>query len=231
MKKDEYHFGDIKRWLFGEMPAEFMIEVFIRTILIYLFLLLIVRLMGKRMTGQITLTEIAVMITLGAIASPPMQLPDRGIFYGILVLLCALFFQRGYNYIGVKNSKAEDVMEGTMSLLVKDGVLNLDEMAKTFISKQQIYAMLREKKIHNLAKVKRAYLEACGAFTVYQTEEKKPGLPILPQCDPTIVKDLLQQVDHGQMACCNCGHVQHVRGKNDSCEVCNECEWTDAYVA
>src|SRR6476659_4263861 len=74
MEKDEIHFGDIKRWLFGDAPPEFMIEVFIRTILIYLFLLLIVRLMGKRMSGQITLTEMAVMITLGAIVSPAIQL-------------------------------------------------------------------------------------------------------------------------------------------------------------
>lgn len=131
MEKDEIHFGDIKRWLFGQMPPEFAIEVFIRTILIYIFLLLVVRLMGKRMSGQITLTEMAVMITLGAIVSPAMQLPDRGLLFGVVGLLIALLFQRGYNYLGVKSSKLEDITQGTLSLLVKDGELNLGELEKS----------------------------------------------------------------------------------------------------
>ncbi len=231
MEKDQIHFGDIKRWLFGQMPPEFAIEVFIRTILIYVFLLLIVRLMGKRMSGQITITEMAVMITLGAIVSPAMQLPDRGLFFGVVGLLVALFFQRGYNYLGVKNSKVEDITQGTLSLLVKDGVINLQELEKARVSKQQLYAMLREKKVQNLGKVKRAYFEACGVLSVFEDEEKKPGLPILPQCDPKIIPDLQQQVDHGQMACSNCGHVQDVPDmKTTRCEVCNETAWIDAFV-
>lgn len=212
MEKDEIHFGDIKRWLFGQMPPEFAIEVFIRTILIYIFLLLVVRLMGKRMSGQITLTEMAVMITLGAIVSPAMQLPDRGLLFGVVGLLIALLFQRGYNYLGVKSSKLEDITQGTLSLLVKDGELNLGELEKARITKQQVYAMLREKKVQNLAKVKRAYFEACGVLSVFEEDAKKPGLPILPQCDPAIVPALQQQVNHGTMACSNCGHVQKCAG-------------------
>jgi uncharacterized membrane protein YcaP (DUF421 family) len=232
MEKDEIHFGDIKRWLFGQMPPEFMIEVFIRTILIYILLLITVRLMGKRMSGQISLTEMAVMITLGAIVSPVMQLPDRGLFFGVLVLLCALFFQRGYNYLGVKSSKAEDITQGTLSLMVKDGELNLKELAKARITRQQLFAMLREKKVQNLAKVKRAYFEACGILTVFETEEKKPGLPILPQCDPHIIPEVQYQADHGVMACSNCGHVQQVKNiHKTNCEVCHQTAWIDAFVA
>jgi uncharacterized membrane protein YcaP (DUF421 family) len=173
----------------------------------------------------------AVMITLGAIVSPAMQLPDRGLFFGVVVLLVALFFQRGYNYLGVKSSKAEDITQGTISLLVKDGVLNLEEMEKARITKQQLYALLREKKVQNLAKVKRAYFEACGILSVYEIEENKPGLPILPQCDPSIVTDLQQQVDYGKMACSNCGHVQQVPDKEATpCKVCKKSEWISAFV-
>ena len=229
MKKEEIHFGDIHRWLFGQTPPQFMIEVGIRTILIYLFLLVIVSLMGKRMSGQITLTEIAVMVTLGAIVSPAMQLPDRGLFYGVLVLLCSLFFQRGYNYLGFKSKKAEEITQGKMSLLVKDGVLNLKELANTYVTKQQLYAMLREKKIQNLSKVKRAYLEACGVLSIFEEEENKPGLPILPQSDPDVVTDLQQQVNHGMMACCNCGHVQQAPDKKVLCELCYSNDWVNAY--
>ena len=103
MKKEEIKPWDWQRIFLGEAPAEFLLEVLIRTIVIYLVLLVVLRLLGKRMDGQLTLTEMAVMITLGAIVSVPMQIPDRGILMGVVALVCALIFQRGWNRVTVKN--------------------------------------------------------------------------------------------------------------------------------
>lgn len=143
----------------------------------------------------------------------------------------ALFFQRCYNYLGVKSSKIEDIEQGTLSLRVKDGVLNLKALKKARVTKQELYAMLREKKVQNMAKVKRAYFKACGVLSVFESEEKKPGLPIFPKRDPAIIPELQQQVDHGIMACSSCGHVQQVPDmKTTHCEVCNQTAWIDAFV-
>ncbi|HEX8358178.1 MAG TPA: YetF domain-containing protein [Segetibacter sp.] len=228
MKKEEIHLGDIHRWLFGQTPPEFMIEVIIRTILIYLLLLLTVHLMGKRMTGQITLTELSVMVTLGAIVSPIMQLPDRGILFGVAALAVAVIFQRGINYLGFKNEKVEKIVQGEMSLLIKDGVFVMEEMKKTHLTQQEVFSMLREKKIQNMGKVKRAYLEACGILSVYEAEENKPGLPVFPATDPAI-KSIQHEIADHVMACCNCGHVQQIEG-NAECEICNAEEWSKAYL-
>ncbi|HEX8334890.1 MAG TPA: YetF domain-containing protein [Segetibacter sp.] len=229
MKKEEIHFGDINRWLFGQTPPEFMIEVAIRTILVFVILLLLVRLMGKRMTGQITLVELAVMITLGAIVSPVMQLPDRGIIFGIIALTVALIFQRGINLLAFKNEKVEHITQGVMSLIIKDGQLVLEELEKARLTKHQVFAMLREKKIQNLGKVERAYLEACGILSVFEAEETKPGLPVLPISDP-VVAIVQHEVADYMMACCNCGHVQHNMNEQSTCELCNAVEWTKAYL-
>ncbi len=229
MKKQEIYFGDLNRWLFGQAPPEFMIEVLIRTVLIFLFLLLIVRLMGSRMSGQITLTEFAVMITLGAIVSPAMQLPDRGLLFGVVGLICALAFQRGINLIAFRKENVEKLTQGVMSLLIRDGKLDLQELKKTTITKQQLYSMLREKKIYNLGKVERAYLEACGVLSVYVAKESKPGLATLPKDDPAVL-DLQQQVDSGMMACANCGQVQKADNTADLCKECKSKDWTEAYI-
>ena len=229
MKKEEIHFGDIERLLFGQAPPEFMLEVFIRTILVYLFLLLIVRLLGKRMAAQMTINELAVMLTLGAIVSPAMQLPDKGILFGILVLICVLLFQRGLNLLEFKNVKVEKTTQGDMSLLVKDGILNVEELEKTKVTRQQLYAMLREKQILNLAKVERAYLEACGLLSVFENSEGKAGLSIFPPSDKGILT-IQQELDSNNMACCNCGHVQKIDNKNSTCEVCHTTEWSKAYL-
>ncbi|RCH55308.1 hypothetical protein DJ568_09000 [Mucilaginibacter hurinus] len=75
MKKEEIDLSDIGRILLGEAPPLFLLEVFIRGLATYMFLLVIVRWLGKRMGGQITIMEMSVMITLGAIVSVPMQAP------------------------------------------------------------------------------------------------------------------------------------------------------------
>lgn len=229
MKKDEIHFDDINRWLFGNTPPEFMLEVLLRTLIIFFFLLLVVRLMGQRMSGQITITELAVMITIGAIVSPVMQLPDRGILFGIVVLIAALIFQRGLNLLAFKKEKVEHLTQGALSPLIKDGELDLEQLRKTRMSKQQVYSMLRNKKIYNLGQVKRAYLEACGLLSVYTASDAKAGLSIIPQTD-NAAQNMQFRLDDAVKACCQCGHVQPVINEQVSCDNCHASEWGDAYI-
>src|SRR4051812_36199354 len=107
MKKEEIKLDDLKRILIGNAPTEFLLETFIRTLFIFLFFLVIMRLLGKRMTGQLTILEFSVVITLGAIIAPVMQLPDRGLLQGAFLLLCILCFHSGLTSWGVKSQKVE----------------------------------------------------------------------------------------------------------------------------
>src|SRR3954470_20450032 len=119
MTKDEIHIDDLKRILVGDAPPMFLLEVFIRTIIIYSVLLLFVRWLGKRMAGQLTITEMSVMIMLGAIVSGPMQLPDRGLLQEAFILLMVVMLQRGTTWLGVKNKTVERIVTGKGILLVK----------------------------------------------------------------------------------------------------------------
>lgn len=228
MKKEEIHLTDWHRILIGNAPAEFLLEVIIRTVVIYLFLLLTLRLMGKRMGGQLTISELAVMLTLGAIVTVPMQLPDKGVLQGILVLFCALIFQRGYSYLSVINSKIERLAQGKGSLLVKDGVLQTKELKAINISKEQLLATLRSQQIYNLGEIRRVYLEACGIFSVFKFPEARPGLLLLPYQErmETEFSFLDSQV------CDVCGNVASDAMLENS-EKCNQCggqQWTAAVL-
>lgn len=99
MRKQDIAAGDFYRILFGETPEIFLLEVLLRTLFMYVALLVVVRLMGKRMGGQLTISELAVMVTLGAIVSPGMQMPQTGLLLCLVILLCALIFQRGTNWL------------------------------------------------------------------------------------------------------------------------------------
>src|SRR4051794_27920372 len=105
MKKEEIHLWDIKRILFGQAPPEFLLEVLLRTLIIYISVIVIMRLLGKRMNGQLTILEMSIMVMMGAILSVPMQIPDRGILQGIVLLISVLALLRGVNLIAFKNSR------------------------------------------------------------------------------------------------------------------------------
>lgn len=228
MKKEEIRPFDLERMLFGQAPAEFLLEVFIRTVIIYLLLMIVLRILGKRMDGQLTLTEMAVMITFGAIVAVPMQMPDRGILLGVIALVCVMIFQRGLNWLNVKNEKLEKISQGSMSTLVKDGIMQLDEMHATGISKQHLFAALRSEKILSLGKVKRVYFEACGLMNIYEHEdESRPGLPVLPSQQMDLVVSQTK-VDHEHVACTNCGNVSHNGSRK--CSICGEIKWMKAVV-
>lgn len=228
MEKGAIHLHDFNRILFGEAPPIFLVEVFFRTLITYVLLLLIVRWLGKRMSGQLTIMEMAVMITLGAIVSVPMQVPDRGLLQGLLLLLLAVLFQRGISYWGFKSHSFETFAQGKPSLMVKDGILQLEDMRKERISKQQLFSRLRGEKIFNLGEVERVYLEAFGGFSIFKYSEARPGLPVYPPIDKEILDNGLSANDPNEtwFACSNCGLAD--KDADHSCKNCGANEWTKA---
>jgi uncharacterized membrane protein YcaP (DUF421 family) len=230
MKQEEIHWGDWHRILFGMAPKVFVIEVFIRTIIVYLLLLVTLRFLGKRMGGQLTISELAVMLTLGAIISVPMQLPDRGLLQGVLVLICAVVFQRGLNYFAVKYKKIEQVTQGTESLLVADGVIAVTQLARMKISRDQLLAELRCQKIYNLGEVKRVYLEASGLFSVFKYGKPQPGLSLLPPGEKNALQEFAFEQD--AMVCFNCGNsMTSGNPKEEPCKNCGNKNWKNAILA
>lgn len=228
MKKEEIHINDWIRILLGEAPPMFLLEVLIRALITYVFLLVIVSWLGKRMSGQLTIMEMAVMFTLGAIVSVPMQTPDRGILQGLLLLLCAVGFQRGISYLGFRSHKMENITQGKPSTLVKNGVLDVQEMTSNMISRQQLFAVLRGQKIFNLGAVERVYLEACGLLSVYTTKQPQPGLPLYPPDDSPYHtgQSSASEKAVGYNACINCGNVMPVSATK--CSVCGKNDFTGA---
>lgn len=189
MQKEAVHLNDLKRILFGDAPPEFLIEIFSRTLIMYTLLLVIIRWLGKRMAGQMTIIEMSVMIMLGAVVSSPMQLPDKGILQSLTILLGIVMLQRFVTWLSVKDGKVEKITTGVAVVLVKDGILQLDNMSGSRISRQQVFAELRASEIYNLKQVNRMYIEGCGLFSIYKNESQTPGLSIFPPADSAIDKE------------------------------------------
>jgi len=78
------------------------------------------------MNGQLSVTKLSVMIMLGGIVSVPMQVPDRGLLHGTLVL--------AYKY-----RRVERLTRGKVKMVLTDGILNLLAMAATNVSREQLF--------------------------------------------------------------------------------------------
>ena len=203
MNKEEIHLYDFRRLLFVDAPPEILLEVMMRSLILYIALIVVVRLLGKRTNSILTITERAVFITLGAIVAMPMHGPRHGILIGIVVLLTILILQRSFTWTFFISRRWEDRLQGTLNILIKDSVIELGQIERLFISRQQLFELLREKEIRHLGQVKRAYIEAAGTLTVYKNKEAKPGLSILPVSDI----DSIVEKDKQRLACTWCGNV------------------------
>jgi uncharacterized membrane protein YcaP (DUF421 family) len=219
MKKEEIHLGDIQRILFGDAPPEFLLEVFVRAVIMYIILVTIVRLLGKRTNAQLTISERSVFITLGAMVAMPMQVPTSGIVIGMITLFCILFFQRMLTLSFFNNPRWENLLQGETKLLIKDSIIDMKALDKANLSRGQLFEMLRNKKIKQLGQLKRVYWEACGKFSIFKNEEPKPGLGILPD-------DMPKQKDES-LVCSTCGNGAD-GNLSFSCSNCDNQEWVNA---
>jgi len=216
---------DVERMLFGEAPPEFLIEVFFRGLALYLFMLFIVRLLGKRMAGELTITEMVLMITLGGSVAVAMQVPEGGALIGFVVLICAFVFERIVSKLTLASKKFETVSQGSVAILIRDGVLQKDKMKDTRVTKEQLFAALRHEKVHQLGQVERLYLEAGGGFSIYKYKNDAPaGLAVYPEED-TILEE--KKASGDMQACYDCGFLLPVTMKSE-CNHCHGNKWVKA---
>src|SRR5256886_2776874 len=129
---------DWHRVFIGQAPSAFILETALRSLMIYVVLLVAMRLMGKRTAAQLSLTELAVVVTLGAAVGVPMQVPERGMLPGLVALAVAVLFQRGVNAIGFFSGRVTRLVEGDVAILLRDGVLELRAMKLAGIAREQI---------------------------------------------------------------------------------------------
>jgi len=229
MDKFGYRLWDWRRLLFGNAPIEFLAETIFRTLIIYIFLLAVVAWLGKRMSGQVTITELGIAIMLGAIVAPPMETPERGIVQGVVILLLVLLMHRSTAIIGVNHPKAEKVIQGSLDICVRNGVIDIGVIRKIRMSRAQLFAILRLNQIYNLGEVERLYMEASGIFSIFKAEHSRPGLSLLPPDDEDI--HLMQRrPDAGLKACTSCGNTVRTPAAGQACEHCGNTQWDIAVI-
>jgi len=117
----------------------------------------------------------------------------------------------------------EYLTQGDLQIVVRNGVLDLDAMARTKLSAPQLFASLRAAQIQQLGEVKRAYMEANGEFSIFRQEPPKPGLSVLPRKDKAIWQ--AEPTNATLKACLRCGHTEPTNAQPAQCPRCGYDQW------
>ena len=154
-----------------------MLITFIRSIILYLLVLIVMRLMGKREIGQLQPFELAIAIMIADLASIPMTEVGIPIFNGIIPILGLLVMHLIISIINLKSMKAREIICGKPSILIYRGKIDEKTLKKERFTINELQERLRGNNVVNLGDVEYAILETSGEVTVIQKPEKRNTIP------------------------------------------------------
>lgn len=154
-----------------------MIITFFRSVVLYIIVLIVMRLMGKREIGQLQPFELAISIMIADLASIPMADIGIPIFNGIIPILGLLTMHLIISVLNLKSMKAREIICGKPSILVYRGKINEKVLKKERFTINELEERLRANNVFNLGDVEYAILETSGQVTVIQKPEKRNTTP------------------------------------------------------
>lgn len=143
-----------------------------RTLLMYFIVYLVMRLMGKREIGKLSVFDLVISIMIAEIAVFSLEDIKRPLFEGLIPLGVLLILQIGISYFSLKSRRLRLLFDGRPSVLYSDGQLNKDEMVKQRYNLDDLLLQLREQNIGSLDEVEYVILETTGKLTVVGKDEK-----------------------------------------------------------
>lgn len=173
-----------------------MIVFFLRTLVLYLLLVGVIRLMGKRQVGQMEPAEFVVTMLSANLVTIPMQDFSVPVYTGVIPIVTVLATELILSAATVKSVGLRRIFCGKPVILIENGKVLQKNLQKTRISLDELTGQLRLKDILDITQVQYAILETNGNFSVFPYPQFRPasakeaGIPVAPQGLPyTIVCD------------------------------------------
>lgn len=149
----------------------------IRTIILYLLVVLVIRIMGKHQIGQLQPFELVITIMISELAAVPMQDTDIPLLHGIIPILTLLFIQISLSLLSLKSETARRIICGSPSVLIEKGRINQKELTRLRYNITDLLEQLRLKDMPNIADVEYAILETSGKLSIIPKSKKRPVNP------------------------------------------------------
>ena len=151
-----------------------LLQIVVRTGVIYLLVLIGVRLSGKREVGQMTPFDLTLLLLLSNSVQNAMTGPDTSLLGGVIAASTLLVLNYLVADVALGSRRMRKIIEGEPSLLVHDGQVIQSHMAREHVSMDELHRALREHGINNCDQVALAVLEVDGSISCLKYDEIKP---------------------------------------------------------
>lgn len=220
---------DWQEILFGDENANFLLEIAMRTLIMFLLIFLGLRVAGKRGVKQLSIFELLIIISLGSAAGDPMIYKEVGILNSTIVFVVVFLVYWLITKLVENSEKMEDILEGEPMYIIRDGKVSKEALNHKVLAGDEFFASLRNHNLSHLGQVKASILETTGEVSIlpFKNEEVRPGLPIWPD----LLYKKTKVVPHdGLYACSKCGNRRIMaREETAICSYCNKNHlWVEA---
>ena len=157
-----------------------MLVLYLRTLCLYLVLIGVIRLMGKRQIGQLEPSELVVAMLIADLASIPMQDSAIPLLSGLVPILTVLGLELVLSALSLRSIRLRRILCGKPVILIENGKILQDNLRRTRISLDELTGHLREEGVLDLTTVQYTILETDGNLSVF----------LFPQFQPPSAKDM-----------------------------------------
>lgn len=184
-----------------------MIITITRTIILYIFVTLGIRLMGKRQIGEMQPNELVVTLLISEIAAIPLQDTSQPILNGVVAIFMLVILEILISVISMKSLFMRKIMNGKSAVIIKNGVIDQQMMKSVRMTVLDLVELLRGQDVFDISTVAFAVLEVNGNLSVLlksseqtataadlNVKKDKALLPLPVISDGKIIKESLEAI-------------------------------------
>jgi uncharacterized membrane protein YcaP (DUF421 family) len=147
-------------------------ELIVRSAIVYTFLLVILRITGKRQVGQLAPFDLVLLLVLSNAVQNSMNGGDNSLVGGLISAATLIALNYGIGLATFKSKKLEQIIEGRPEVLIHNGHLFEDVMARSKLTHHELEAALRQAGCTDIGKCHSAILENNGVVSVVQKKDR-----------------------------------------------------------
>ena len=146
-------------------------ELIVRSLVVYGFMLVILRLSGKRQVGQLAPFDLVLLLVLSNAVQNSMNGGDNSLVGGMISATTLIGLNYTIGYVTFRSKRMEATIEGRPQVLIHNGKLYRDVMAKAQLTQHELDAALRQAGCEHAGECHSAILENNGSISVVQRKK------------------------------------------------------------
>ena len=183
-----------------------MFVVILRTVLIYFFLIFIMRLMGKRQIGQLQPSELIITMLISEIATTPIEDEEISLLFAFIPILLLALLEIGTSFAALKFIRIRSVFQGNSIVVIRNGKIDCKQLGRLRYSVDDLLESLRAKDVFDIGEVQYAIVETDGTLSVLlkpeyrnatvsdvNAEPENKGLPRILISDGRMIDSQIKQ--------------------------------------